>query len=263
MPNVTLVMTRRPLHEFLWIRGRHEHYEDIDDTDDARTARFGPLDHGIRSHAPAAARGLISGQWSTMAVVEGPMVYAVQRTAEAAVNVANALGTAGWNFPVPVQLPSFTTAQTTVNGQPVYLVTDGTAIARTTQLDALERFRTNSKAGFYVRIPPRPNRAYGLKCYNADVVADFHRRLGIRTSDPGMCLLVQDHDVKQENGELAGILLHEAPHPGWLTGCIGPRLPGNRGSADNVRVCIDALDIVYRAMGGFSYGKTARLFVFD
>jgi hypothetical protein len=263
MPNVTLVMTRKPLHEFLWIRGRDDHYEDIDDTDDARTARFGPLDHGIRSHAPAAARGLISGQWSTMAVVEGPRVYAVNRTPEGADAIASAIAGSTWAFDGRLPAPTTATAQITVNGQPVYLVTDGTAITGTTQLDALERFRTDSKAGFYVRLPSRPVRPYGLRTYNADVVADFHRKLGIRTNDPGMCLLVEGHDVKQENGDLAGILLHEAPHPGWLTGCIGPRTPGNRGSADDVRVCIDALDIVYRAMGGFTYGKTARLFIFD
>jgi hypothetical protein len=263
MPNVTLIMTRRPLHEFVWIRSGREHYEDIDDTDDARTARFGPLDHGIRSHAPAAARGLISGQWSTMAVVEGPKVYGVNRTPEAADNIASAFGQAGWGFQGKVDMPSFSTAPVTINGQTVYLITDGTAVERTTQLDALERFRTNSKAGFYVRIPSRPLKAYGLKCYNAGVVADFHRQYGIRTNDPGMCLLVENHDVKQENGELAGILLHEAPNPGWLTGCIAPRLPGNRASFDDFRCCIDALDLIYRAMGGFSYGKTARLFVFD
>ena len=267
MPNVTLVMTRKPLHEFLWIRGRSDHYEDIDDTDDARTARFGALDHGIRSHAPRAARGLISGQWSTMAVVEGPMVYAVDRTAEGAAAIASAFAGAGWGFQGQFggrfDLPPLTTASVTVNGQTVYLVTDGTAIANTTQLDALERFRTNSKAGFYVRIPSRPKKAYGLKCFNSGTVADFHRKYSIRTNDPGMCLLVQDHDVRQENGELAGILLHEAPNPGWLTGCIAPRLPGNRGSADDFSCVIDALDLIYRAMGGFTYGKTARLFVFD
>jgi hypothetical protein len=263
MPNVTLVMTRKPLHEFLWIQGQNDHYEDIDDTDEARTARFGPLDHGIRSHAPAAVRGLISGQWSTMAVVEGPEVVGVSRTPAEADTLARTIVAMRLGIDRLIPFPAPTTVQIAVNGQPVYLVTDGTAITRTTQLDALERYRTNDKSGWYVRLPSRPVQPYRLRTYNADVVADFHRKMGIRTNDPGMCLLVEGHDVRQENGELAGILLHEAPHPGWLTGCIGPRTPSNRASADNISVCVDALDAIYRAMGGFGYGKTARLFIFD
>jgi hypothetical protein len=263
MPNVTLVMTRKPLHEFLWIRGKHEHYEDIDDTDEARTERFGALDHGRRLHAPAKSRGLISGQWSTMAVVEGPVVHGASRIAGMTGAIAGAVGSAMSGLEDRFAEPTLGSATITLGGQTVYLTTDGTPIAKTTEFDALERFRTNDKTGFYVRLPARPFRPYRVKMFNSSTVADFHRKLGIRGNNPGMCLHVLDHDVKQQNGALAGILLHEAPNPGWLIGCISPRTLGNRGSSENVRVCIDALDVIYRAMGGFGYGKTARLIIFD
>lgn len=263
MPHVTLVMTRQPLAEFLWMRGRHAHYEDIDDEAE-RTAVLGAKDarSGRRTDRTGKTRGLLSGQWSTMAVVEGPIVLTASRvptlgdTIDALGNLADVPG---------MQSATLKRQAITLAGQQITLNTVGGTITRVTEFDAMERYRTDTdKNKWYVRLPAQSVQPYPIVMFKSSTVEAFHRKLGVRTQLPGMCLRVLDHPVKEPGtNHMAGILLHEATNLGWLTGCISPRAKGNRALSGEIRPCIEALDAIYAGMGGFNQGKRGSLLIID
>jgi len=263
MPNVTLVMTRQPLAEFLWMRGRDEHYEEIEDEEE-RTTLFGVKDArtGNRIGAARQVRGVLSGQWGAMVVVEGPLVVSASR----APTLGDTIDAIGTLADTPGQQTASLRRETiTLAGREVTLFATGGPITRTTAFDTMERYRTDSdKNKWHVRLPPRPDKVYPLVTYNAETVRKFHIKLGIRARNPGMCLRVLDHTVKEPGtNNMAGILLHEATNIGWLTGCIAPRTEGHRLLSSEIRHCVDALDTIYAAMGGFGANKRAALLIID
>lgn len=77
----------------------------------------------------------------------------------------------------------------------------------------IERFRATSTRGFYVQLHPKPA-PYGIT-YEAGNSAVKK----LRTAHDGRCFRV--HGGKP--GAEQGILIHEAPHVGWVIGCISPR----------------------------------------
>ncbi len=256
MGNVTLVMTRQPLTEFLWLG---DHYEVIDDEAE-RTQYFGVKDatSGKRVGGDKKARGAKSGQWGLMAVVEGPVVTGASRmTLTGVLDLLKSFS----------QRPAAANTRTQVEmialaGRNVSLVTDGSApLKKLAEFDTMERYRTDSsKNSWYVRLPPRPFKPYPLDVSQVDLVAGFHQKMKVRKGQAGKCLRVRDHDVKQSNGAMAGILLHEATNPSWLTGCISPRTKNNRQLSSDVKPCVEALDVVYRAMGT---ARRAHLIIVD
>jgi hypothetical protein len=262
MPNVTLVMTRQPLAEFLWMRGRDAHYEEIEDEAERTTLLGAKNDKGHRTDRTGRSRGLLSGQWGTMAVVEGPLVLSASRaptvrdTIDALGTMAETPGTQGGKL---------TQETVTLAGQQITVYATGGKITRVTEFDTMERYRTDSdKNKWYVRLPAQPLKAYPVVMFHSSTVEAFHRKLGIRRRHPGMCLRVLDHPVKQPGtNNMAGILLHEATNLGWLTGCIAPRTKGHRALSADVAPCIEALDTIYGAMGGFSTGRRAGLIIID
>ena len=189
--------------------------------------------------------GSKSGRWGRMIMVVGPKVNAVQIGGDRG-SVNQSPNSAPINF-----------------GHASYLMqTDGKPIESMTEFDTLERFRHESN-GFYMQTRPQPAQPYRLTMFDSNTIKDFKKDHYKGANINGHCLKVHGHGyVKKGTQNEAGILVHEAPHPGWLTGCIAPRLPNNRGS-NALDASHAAMDMIFRAMGGFSKGKEAGLIVLD
>jgi len=256
--NVTLIMTRQPRVEFVWLRRQEMHgghrvnksyYEVIDDAAEEQ-ALFGTIDADThkRVGGDKSAQKAISGQWGTVAVIAGPVVAAAHR------GMSSIIGRTIMKGLAQSRLPPGATAQVeqiTLAGQAVSLVTDGSRPTKTlAEFDTMERYRTNDdKDAWYVRLPSQPWGPYPLDITTNGIVAKFHEKMGIRAGHLGKCFVVRGHSVKQRNGNSAGILVHEAPNPAWLTGCIAPRLKNHRDFAEETKSCVQALDVIYKAMG--------------
>lgn len=202
-----------------------------------------------------------SGRWGTLAMVEGPKVFGAimggvaQTAAVAGVAAVNALSTAMAPFGMVNAKPGLVPIG--LGTKTVSLVTDGTQVSKLTEFDSMERFRADSGRGFYMQTRPRPEKPYRLTMFKSRTVAELN--------GSGECLRVHDHGyVQQGTGNPAGILVHEAPHVGWLIGCISPRpknhrIPNNHDKAPSRQ----AMTAIFDAMGGFGEGKEASLIVLD
>jgi hypothetical protein len=133
-------------------------------------------------------------------------------------------------------------------------LSDGGSITKLIEFDTMERFRADSGKGFYMQTRPRAE-PYDLSMMKSSTVAELNQ--------DGRCLKVHGHGYKQQgSGAPAGILIHEAPHVGWLIGCIAPREKNSKQS-DERGPSQRAMEYIFTAMGGFSVGKKASLFVLD
>jgi hypothetical protein len=235
MSHVTLILTRTPLEEF---------------------------HHGRKS-----------GRWGRMKVVRGPVVRSARFTgaaprrrapalpplADALEPVARTLATSVLRTvdmvglrPPRFQVMSFADRQ-------LELETTGGKVEEVADFDTMERFRADpGQSGFYMQVKPSEE-AYPLVMTISSTVADLN--------DNGRCLRVDNHGYKKQGTrETAGILIHEAPHIGYLIGCISPRERNNRqqyekGAKSNPSR--EAMDDIFEAMGGFTRNTTASLFVLD
>ncbi len=144
-----------------------------------------------------------------------------------------------------------------LNGRMLNIQTEGGGgLELVAEFDTMERFKSDSGKGFYMQVRPRPNQPYMLTMYKAGLVTKLNKS--------GNCLLVHGHGYKQQGtGNTAGILVHEAPHVGWLIGCIAPREKNNRVQSSNAMPSRNAMETIFEAMGGFSVGKKADLLVLD
>ena len=122
--------------------------------------------------------------------------------------------------------------------------------------DTLERYRTDSdKSRFYLQLKPRPEKPYEIKMDISQNVKELN--------GSGQCFRVLNHNTMNSKGYMAGILIHEAPHPGWLVGCIGPRPANFRAVNHDKGPSRSAMQSIFAHMGGFSYGKKAELLALD
>ncbi len=122
--------------------------------------------------------------------------------------------------------------------------------------ETLERYRTDSdKSKFYVQLKPRPQEPYTIKMDISQNVKELN--------GSGHCFRVLGHNTLNSKGYMAGILIHEAPHPGWLVGCIGPRPANFRAVNHDKGPSRSAMQSIFAHMGGFSYGKRADLLTMD
>lgn len=199
-------------------------------------------------------RGRQSGRWGDMLMIEGPRVFSVTTgpAIQATVNTVATIIRPFMAFGV-----SLGAEPLTLGGQSFTMVTDGSAIAARTEFDSMERFRADSGSGFYMQTRPKPREPYRLTMFTSSTVA--------KLNDTGRCLRVHGHGyVQQGTHNEAGILIHEAPHVGWLIGCISPR-PKNQRIPDNEdrAPSRQAMNSIFTAMGGFATGKEASLIVLD
>jgi hypothetical protein len=179
-------------------------------------------------------QGRKSGRWGSLAVVTGAKI-----------------SSAGFSGPDDLY------SGIDLNGRMLNIRTEGSeGLDLVAEYDTMERFRADSGGGFYMQVRPRPNQPYRLTMYRAGLVA--------KLNGSGNCLLVHGHGYRQQGtGNTAGILIHEAPHIGWLIGCISPREQNNRTQTASNMPSRNAMETIFAAMGGFSIGTQADLFVLD
>ena len=244
MSNITLIMTRKPLEE----------------------VNFGEK----------------NGRWGRMIVVKGGKVLSGMSTGP--INLPNSLGWGIGTVPGLHQMAAFANLSTSVLAQGlattvglgksffnigytgVRLDTVGGDVEIVAAFDTLERFRTSSRDGYYVQLKPRPERPYEIRMYisrNVKGYTDDEGKVHKGVNKTGQCLRVHGHDTKNGNGSNAGILLHEAPHPGWLRGCIAPREMNNKIASHDHGPSRRAIETIFRLMGGFKEGRRAELLVMD
>lgn len=111
-------------------------------------------------------------------------------------------------------------------------------------VEEAKRYTTIERMDGYVQLHPQ-TAAYRIT-YEANNSAVAHLR------KDGKCFRVHGGKTKPEQG----ILIHEAPHVGWLIGCIGPRHLNDRATyTESSRTAMNEMfDVV---------GREADLFVLD
>jgi hypothetical protein len=92
-------------------------------------------------------------------------------------------------------------------------------VTATGGVQEVKRFTTIERMDGYIQLHPQPDKAYPIT-YETGNSAVAHLR------KDGRCFRVHGGRTAQERG----ILIHEAPHVGWLIGCIGPRKLDDHGT---------------------------------
>lgn len=223
MSNITLIMTRRPLEEVNFGK---------------KNGRWGRM-------VVVIGGSVLSG--SVVAPMNLPDIFwpSASRNAGGAFDGVESEDTMGIGK-----------AQFRIGSQGISLDTFGGPIKVIGRYEILERNRTDSdKSKFYVQLKPRPNQPYTIKMDISQNVKELN--------GTGQCLRVLNHDTKNSKGGMAGILIHEAPHPGWLVGCIGPRPANYRAVNHDKGPSRNAMQSIFNMMGGFSTGKKAELLTLD
>jgi len=224
MSNITLIMTRKPLEEVNFGK---------------KNGRWGRL-------VVVMGGSVLSG--STVAPMNLPDLFWPSATTNAGgayVGYTNSTDTFGLG-----------TTEFRIGSQGIRLDTFGGPVEVIGRFDILERFRTDSdKSKFYVQLKPRPYKPYEIKMDISKNVKELN--------GTGQCFRVLNHDTKNSKGGMAGILIHEAPHPGWLVGCIGPRPANYRFVNHDKGPSRTAMHTIFNMMGGFKAGKKAELLTLD
>ncbi len=116
---------------------------------------------------------------------------------------------------------------------------------------SMERFKADSGNGYYVQLRPRAT-PYRLTYEKANAAV-----VKLRARHDGRCFRVRGGQTRPEKG----ILIHEAPHVGWVIGCIAPR-PLNDFTIEHRNA--DGNPSHHAMEDLFSFvGASAELFVLD
>ena len=140
-----------------------------------------------------------SGRWGELIAIKGPRITSVQLSPPGDSKSAGE-ETSGATIPVEHGI--------------LKLSTTGEAISEVKRFTSMERFHSNDGKGYYVQLHPKPA-PYWIT-FESGNSAVKELRPG---HHDGRCFRV--HGGKP--GPEQGILIHEAPHVGWLIGCISPR----------------------------------------
>jgi hypothetical protein len=228
MSHVTLILTRTPLEEFKY---------------GTRSSRWGRM-------AVLEGAKIRSASFRTAPVLPSALQAIVPIAQAAARTIIHAVDIAGVRSPEPT-CPLIPFADRALE----LTMADGGTVTKLIEFDTMERFRADGGKGFYMQTKPRPE-PYDLSMFKSSTVAKLNQ--------DGRCLKVHGHGYKQQgSGETAGILIHEAPHVGWLIGCISPREKNNRKQSGERGPSQRAMEAIFTAMGGFGVGKPASLIVLD
>jgi hypothetical protein len=203
--HITLVHTRYPLDEFVYDLATGENNDDVD-TEEQREHLYHPR--------PGQFRPQISGQWGTMMMITGPKITY-----------------ASFSPRVPNWRGGESTVELDFVGRKLQLgVMDKNSIPMGTKLfTTVERYRTDNGTlnqwGFgYVRMVSREE-PYELKNERDNFIVKKYLKRG-----NGSCIRVLGGATEQQRA----ILIHDAPHVGFVVGCIGPRPYGDRTAYKNV-----------------------------
>lgn len=263
MPVVTLILTRSPLEEFLWMsRDEYRETENLSDTEKAA------LYEVKRPHNKTGHVTHLSGRWGSLAVVTGPKIT---KAAFASFSsplsrlpvVGPAIGTAHMLGQVAGlvggTLAGATTQTVALAGRLLELTTDGSGpVTAAKEYTSMERFRSNTGQlggkGF-VMLHPQAT-PYGLTVEHGNSVVKT-----LRTGHSGNCLRVHGGKAGAEQG----ILIHEAPTIDYLIGCISPRPKGHKTPMKNVSGNPSAVSMqeIFDAIGKSSSPRRSSLFVMD
>jgi hypothetical protein len=141
-----------------------------------------------------------SGRWGELIAIRGPKVAGVQMFPDMGGCAGGDTGSGGCSV-------SF-------GGGRINLITDGTEIQEWKRYTSMERFKVDGGGkGYYVQLHPKPN-PYGITFENGNSAVKH-----LRKGHDGRCFRVHGGSPGAEQG----ILIHEAPHVGWVIGCISPR----------------------------------------
>jgi hypothetical protein len=204
--HVTLVHTRFPLDEFIYDPAAGENIDDIDDLNAEERA-------ALYRTAGGGARPRISGHWGTMMMIVGPRITYASFTPR-----------------VPHWRGGERSDELQFVGRTLHLCMMGQEPIFSTKLfTTVERYRTDAghlnEWGFgYVRMLSR-NEPYGLRNETGNPVVRKYLKRG-----NGACIRVLGGATLQQQA----ILIHDAPHVGFVIGCIGPRPWNDRRPYDNV-----------------------------
>ena len=210
MEFVTLLHTRWPKDEFLYDARSGENVDDVDNLSEEQRGRLYRTAGRPLTSSPNVKR--ISGLWGTMLMIIGDPIRIAQ-------------------FDRPLvgeQLcPEEHDEVVKINGRTVHLAVYG-RVKSTKQFTTVERYRTddgtvNQWDVGYVRMVGR-ERPYGLRVERNNSAVKK-----LRTGHDGACIRVLGGETEAQRG----ILIHEAPHVGWVIGCIGPRPFGDRQAYPN------------------------------
>jgi hypothetical protein len=202
---VTLVHTRFPLDEFIYNPGTGENVDDVDNLNPEERSRLYRTANGQR-------RPRISGHWGTMAMITGPRIaYA--------------------SFTPPAELPHGVAHNLEMEfvGRRLHLgLQEENQVQSVKLFTTIERYRTDSgqlnEWGFgYVRMLSRPE-PYSLSNETGNPVVKKYLNRG-----KGDCIRVLGGATAQQRA----ILIHDAPHVGFVIGCIGPRPWNDRRAYPN------------------------------
>jgi hypothetical protein len=263
MPVVTLILTRYPLEEFLWM-SRDEYRE----TETLSEAEKAALYEVKRPHHQVGHVTHLSGRWGSLAMVTGPKItkaafasfsspLAKLPLVGAPLGAAHVLGqVAGL---VAGNLAGSTTQTVALAGRLLELTTDGSGpVTAVKEYTSMERYRSDKGqlgGKGYVMLHPQAI-PYGLTVEHGNSVVKT-----LRKGHSGNCLRVHGGKVGPEQG----ILIHEAPTIDYLIGCISPRPKGNKspmknepGNASGV-----AMQEIFDAIGKSTQPRKSSLFVMD
>jgi len=227
MASVTLILTRTPLHEFVYTSRGNVDADNMADEERARfyRSRTQPLDR-----PPNVIH--YSGRWGSLLLLRGPRVYGV-------VSIAD-------NSPAPATVGG---QNVTLADQNLQLTTDGAAIGHSKEYTSMERYRTDygDLRGRWVMLHPRPN-AYDLTYEPHNPVVQT-----LRTGHSGNCIRVGGGDPGPEQG----ILIHESPNVTWLKGCISPRPKDDKREFENAdgNPSFRAQDEIMRELNTYGAGR--------
>jgi hypothetical protein len=313
MSEITLILSRTPLHEFILSMANDTNREFDGLTEDQIQTLYRRRGTAL-TQPPNLTQ--YSGRWGSLCMIRGPKIYSVKFLNPAkydfamigpVLNVLDALGQAflepfpvgppppapaapptppsprrparasnpanparaAAGAPAPVGPPPAVRAagngaasaqpETRVQflrfaNRPLALLTDDNEIEFTKEYTSMERYRTNSGGlqGRWIMLHPK-DEPYGLTFDPGNPTV-----AGLRPGHNGNCIRIHGGNPGAEQG----ILIHEAPNVGWLTGCISPRPKDNHGVFDNAdgNPSYVAMDEIMTAMNSYARGR-GSLFV--
>jgi hypothetical protein len=263
MPVVTLILTRYPLEEFLWMSS-NEYLE----TETLNEAEKAALYEVKRSHHKVGHVTHLSGRWGSLAVVTGPRItkaaFASFSSPLARLPLVGApLGTAHMLGQVAGlvagTLAGATTQTVALAGRLLELTTDGSGpITAVKEYTSMERYRSDKGqlgGHGYVMLHPQAT-PYGLTVEHGNSVVKT-----LRTGHSGNCLRVHGGKAGPEQG----ILIHEAPTIDYLIGCISPRPKGHKTPMQNKpgNPSAVAMQEIFDGIGKSTQPRKSSLFVMD
>ena len=143
-------------------------------------------------------RGGQSGRWGELVALKGPRVSSARLSPVKGLTSAIGLLASGG---IPL------------NNGVLQVMSTGGPFTEVKRFTSMERFKADNGNGYYVQLRPKP------EPYTITYESGNSAVKKLRNAHDGRCFRVHGGRPGPEQG----ILIHEAPHVGWVIGCISPR----------------------------------------